>query len=87
MFVCEVEWINEDALDDLPRPTTRDEYDALFSSSRIRDGVRMFPCVRIGGEAYLLKYDDNHENDWADHYFKKLSELQAAGALPADFRF
>jgi hypothetical protein len=84
--VC-VGWVHEDELEKLPRPPSADEYDVLYSASRIRDGVRMFPCVRIGGVVHLLTYDDDHENNWADHYFRKLTQLQASGLLPDDFEF
>lgn len=82
-----VGWVCEDELEKLPRSLSKEEYDALFSSSRIRDGVRMFPCVRIGGSVHLLMYDNDYENDWADHYFRKLTQLQTAGLLPDDFEF
>lgn len=86
-FAVHVGWVNEDDLEKLPRPPSFEEYNSLFSASRIRDGVRMFPCVRIGGVVHLLTYDEDHENNWADHYFRKLTQLQAANLLPQDFEF
>jgi hypothetical protein len=53
-YLAKVIWLYEDRLDDLPRPPTREEYMAAFESSRVIDGVRMFPAVVVRDETFLI---------------------------------
>lgn len=58
-FITECRWFYEDQLDDLPRPLGEEEYVRMFESSRVIDGVRMFPAVVVGSEiCFVMGYDD-----------------------------
>lgn len=48
-------WIPEDELDSvLPRPISSEEYDQLFASSRVKDGLREFPVVLVGSVVWMI---------------------------------
>ena len=56
-FVVDLFWVFEDRLSRLPRPPSEEEYKDLFASSRVVDGVRMFPAVQVDGVTYLVRSD------------------------------
>jgi len=56
-YVADLLWVYEDRLAELPRPPSEQEYKELFASSRVIDGVRMFPAVRIDGVMHLIRSD------------------------------
>lgn len=54
--VVECQWYYED---ELPRTMGEEEYTRMFESSRVIDGVRMFPAIVVGGVVnFVMGYDD-----------------------------
>lgn len=64
-FVVDLQWLHEDQLDGLPRPLSEQEYKDLFASSRVIDGVRMFPAVKVDGALHLIRSDaEQVQHQW-----------------------
>ena len=64
-YVADLFWVYEDRLDELPRSPSEEEYKELFASSRVIDGVRMFPAVKVNGITYLIRSDaDRVDHQW-----------------------
>ena len=58
-FVSECKWVYEDQLGKLPRPMSEEEYTRMLESSRVIDGVRMFPTIMVRDEIhFVMGYDD-----------------------------
>lgn len=64
-YVADLVWVHEDRLDELPRRLSEKEYKDLFASSRVIDGVRMFPAVIVGDVIHLVRSDaDRVQHEW-----------------------
>lgn len=64
-YVADLIWVYEDRLSELPRPPSEQEYKDLFASSRVIDGVRMFPAVKVDGVLHLVRSDaESVQHQW-----------------------
>lgn len=71
-----VEWLNEDELPEMDDAT----FQAAYKASRVLDGVRMYPVVRIDGVRHLAIIvgdvsDDFREDEEPEPHFGDSSDL------------